>query len=214
MPGIIKDIPSKFHRLYKQPLDDSTVVSGGNAGLFSYINTGTAYLGQRVLVRYDHFDLNVTLMQGADTSKLVPVFEMPSGYELMYKSYNGGKYILVYYYNGGSLFTSKEEAYRVSDPFAMSLLYQASLFACSDSNITYLLEDGNLSYSFTQANFTKNNVPMNNGTSVGVISSTANSRFFFPTANNNIGIMPKIAGTKKIKLWVRADNYYDAVVGL
>ena len=217
-----KDLPFGFHRLYKEPLDADGVKSG-NAGLFEYISTGSAYLGQRVLVQYDHFDLNVVLAQGKnDPGKLIPILEeFPTGYELITKNVGSHKYILVYYYNEGSAFTDKDQAYRVSDSYAMAMLYQASIFANSDTNIKYRLEYFNYLNNessiteFTQANFVTNTVRNTvNSNSPNIILSTASEEYFFPTPVDNIGIMPMGRKREITRLWVQSDEYINAMLGV
>lgn len=213
MSVITVDLPAKYHRLYPEPLDDSIYIPNGNSGLFSYITSGSAYNGQRLLVHYPYFDQNITLMKG-NGSILIPTIEMPSGQEYVMKTYSNNKYLLVYYYNGGGLFSSLSQAYRTTDGLAMAMLYQASLFANSDTSIDYLLEYDNFTYTFTQANFVDNTVPVpETDSGVSRISSVANSNFFFTTKTSDFGIMPRRAFNKRTRLWVKA-NEYCSVVGV
>ena len=208
MPEIYRDIPVGFHRVNRTPLDDSEIING-NANLFSYIESGTAYHGQKIIIRYDNYDQPVMLKKGRGT-KLIPIMIMPSGYEFITKVYNGSTYALVYYYNGGSLFTNVNQNVRLSDSFAWSLLPQASLFANSDTSINYLLEVDNDKYTFTQANFATNTVSLS-GATINKIASTATSVGYYPTGNSAVVIMPRTASSKIVKLWVKCTDYLNAL---
>ena len=53
MPKIYKDIPIGFHRVNRMPLDDSEIING-NEALFNYIQSGSAYNGQRIIILYEN----------------------------------------------------------------------------------------------------------------------------------------------------------------
>ena len=216
MPNKYIDLPTGIHRVNRVPLDSSTVIENGFKGLYQYIATGTAYLGQRLLVRTNYgdnkFDIQVTLTQGNNNDGvMVPVFEFPTGYELISKVYTSNRYILIYYYNGGSVFTSRDQAFRINDAFAFSMLPHASLLANSDSEIGYMLEVNDDIYTFTQANFVTNDVALGSDSAINRISSTANGNFYCATPDTSIGIMPRTVSDKIIRLWVRANEYCKAI---
>ena len=137
-----RDTPIGFHRLYKAPLDNTERFSS-NAELLEYCNSGSAYLGQRVVINYGNYDQEVILKGNND--KPIPVILNTPPNDFIYKIEGGTPYILVYYYNGGSAFTKgKDSAIRFDDPFAYSQLRFAELFANS-MNIKFLLEVVSLS---------------------------------------------------------------------
>ena len=210
-----RDTPVGFHRLNKMPLDDREVFNSVTA-LIDYINSGAAYYGQRVMVKLNYYDQNVTLKKGKG-SKLVPILEGIPGYEPIVKTQGSNRYVLVYYYNGGKAFSSVKEQVRTVDAFAWSILPQASLIYGNDAGIEYLLEydpkDGTseLSFSFSQPNPATNTVALNDGNTVERISSVANSKAFFPTVNNKIGIMQKTKTDSITRLWVKANDYVEAL---
>ncbi len=215
MATVYRDTPTGIHRLNKMPFDDKEIFES-ITDLFTYINNGAAYQGQKCLVKLPYFEQDVILKQGRG-SKLVPVFNMPSGYSWITQKRDNDLYALIYYYNGGSVFTNKNEQVRITDSFAWGLLPHAGLIAGSDTNIPYLLEynDGTEhSTTFTQANFCTQSVAIPTGaTAINRISSTENSKCFFPTANENIMIMPKIESNIIVRLWVKC-NDYDAALGV
>ena len=132
MPKIYKDIPIGFHRVNQMPLDDSEIING-NEALFNYIQSGSAYNGQRIIILYENYQQPITLKVVG--SSIIPVLVMPSGWELITKKYGDKTYALVYYYNKGAVFSSSNEIIRLTDPFAWSMLPQASILANSDSSI-------------------------------------------------------------------------------
>ena len=211
MPKIYKDIPVGFHRVNKTPLDDTELING-NAALFQHINFGTGYHGQHIIVRYDNYDQSEKNKKGKG-DKLMPIMDMPSGYELITKKYNDDIYAMVYYYNGGSPFTDISQNIRLSDSFAWSLLPQASLLANSDTDIDYLIEADNNNYLFTQANFITNTVSLSSAIIIDRISSISDSNGYYPTSNSSVMIMPKSRSTKGVKLWVKCTDYFNAMGG-
>ena len=213
---VYRDTVTGFHRLNKMPLDDKEIFENVK-DLLTYISSGTAYHGQRCVVKFPYFDQEVTLSKGRG-DVLVPVFKMPAGYEWITTKNGSDIYALIYYYNGGSLFTDKNQQVRLTDSFAWGLLPHASLLACSDTNIKYLLEYHDDTgehgpYTFTQANFCTNTVAVGIGNNINRISSESNADFIFPTPNSAIGIMPKTASNTTIRLWVKC-NEYDAALGV
>ena len=209
MPEIYRDLPVGFHRVNRTPLDSTTLING-NAELFQHINFGTAYHGQHILVSYGNYDQPVILKKGK-TDKLIPIMSMPSGYEIITKTYNDSIYALVYYYNGGTLFTNANQTVRLNDSFAWSLLPQASLFANSDIDIDYILEANDGLYLFNQANFTSNTVNLLGSSTISGISSSPSFEGFYYTNDPSIVIMPKVETNTIVKLWVKCDDYFNAL---
>ena len=208
MSKIYKDIPIGFHRVNQMPLDDSEIING-NEALFNYIQSGSAYNGQRIIILYENYQQPITLKVVG--SSIIPVLVMPSGWELITKKYGDKTYALVYYYNKGAVFSSSNEIIRLTDPFAWSMLPQASILANSDSSIEYMLEiDHQAIYEITQPNFTSYNIPLPvDAIYINKISSEQSDNGLYTTYDPNITIMTKVPSDKLIELWVKCNDAYE-----
>lgn len=216
MAYIYRDTPVGIHRLNKMPYDD-TEIFNNIPDLFYYINNGAAYEGQKCIVKLPYYEQDIILKKGRG-SKLVPVFDIPTGMEWITKTYNDRLYAMIYYNNGGSPFSNINEQVRLTDSFAWSLLPHAGLIAGSDTSITYLLEtysesEGEKAYTFTQANFCTQPVSVPSGSAVNGIGSTENAHAYFPTPNSGVMIMPKARTSLIVRLWVNCADF-DAALGV
>ena len=101
MANVYKDLPIGFHRVNNTPLDDSGIRLSIE-DLYDYINNGTAYYGQRLVVEYDDkYSQDIVIRKNSD-GKLVPlILNWPNSLEITTKTFNGDRYVLIYYYNGG-----------------------------------------------------------------------------------------------------------------
>ena len=208
---VYKDIPVGFHRVNKIPLDDSLIINNGTKGLFDYIDNRTAYLGQRLLVRYkdkqDRLLYEVNVILKSSNNNLIPMIEWPIGFEPIIKTYDGNKYIMIYYYNNGSIYTDKIYI-KLDDPKSWSMILLAGIFAGDNMSIDYLLETKDNNYLFTQNDISLYSKEYNDNI-LDAIYDIDNSKYYKITSNMNIGIMPKVNETPLTKLWVKANDYCD-----
>ena len=207
--AIYKDTPVGFHRVNKAPLDDSDVFYNIR-DVLDYIDSGAAYDGQRICLRLPHYNQNVTLKTGK-SNKLFAIPDLPSGHEWITKQIASNLYVLIYYYNSGSEFTNQNQQIRFSDSFAWSALPYASLISGDDANITYLLEldgDETASYTFTQPDFTSNEIVLSQNNK---ISHIGDEDYFYHTDFSGIGIMPRSYSTQIVRLWVKGNDFYKAL---
>ena len=206
-----KDTPVGFHRLNKMPLDDKEIFLS-TSDLFEYIKSGTAYHGQRILLKYDNYDQEIILKKSKG-DKLIPIMILPNGYEAIIKDFSNYKYMLISYFNNGTLYNNKEkDSIRFIDSFAWCMLPQANLIANSDDTITYMLEvDDDQRVIFTSKNFALESVPLNISDSINGVSSLSSTRGFFITNDPFICLLPIVENNHIIKLWVRCDDYYNAM---
>lgn len=210
---IYKDIPVGFHRVNRIPLDDSIVIPNGSVGLFDYINNKTPYLGQRLLVQYRDsqdnliYETNVVLKKNYD-DKLIPMMmEYPIGFEPIIKTYDGNKYMMIYYYNNGSIYEDKIYI-KLDDPKSWSMILLAGIFAGSSKSINYLLETKYNTYSFIEDDISLYTKEYNDS-AIDAIYDISNSRYYKITSNVNIGILPRVNDTQLTRLWVKANDYCD-----
>ena len=209
---VFKDLPVGFHRVNRIPLDDSLIVDG-NDELFRYIDHGTAYHGQRLLVQYKNkqqkidYETNVILKYDSNGDLTPVVIDWPFGSEPIIKTYDGEKYILVYYYNKGTTYDSPS-CIKLNDPRSWSILYLSSLLHGDTINITYLLETKNESYRFIQNDICYYTQDFDED-EINGIYDISNNNYYKITSNINIGIMPKVNNTQLIRLWVEATDYCD-----
>jgi len=193
MDMIYRDTPVGFHRLNPGGLDDREVFAS-NEALFYYINNETAYHGQRVLVKYDCYDQNITLKKGT-SGKLIPIMEMPTGYEFISKVVNGKIYGLVFYFNDTDIPALDSNDYKIcfDKCFFFSMMHQAGLLANSDTAINFMLEVNNDDAAYlTQGN------PV-------TTKSSESSRSIMDRVKENCR-----AGNI-VRLWVECTDYYKAM---
>lgn len=214
MPYVYNDTPIGFHRLNKAPLDD-TEIFNNVTDLYTYINSGAVYQGQRCLVKLPYYDQEVIIRKSKSSNKLMPIMILPTGYEYITKKYGNDTYIMIYYYNGGSAFTSLSQQVRFTDSLGWAMLPQADIIAGGTLTNTYLLEYNtgttDTVSTFSQYNFATHTVSLISGNNITNISSTANSSGFFTTAKSNVVIMPKAHNDVIVRLWVKGNDYYNAM---
>ena len=193
MDMIYRDTPVGFHRLNPGPLDDQEVFSS-NADLLDYCKNRTGYHGQRVLLKYGYYDQQCVLKKGKG-DVLVPVMELPPGIELIFKTFNNKKYVLVFYYNDdtSAVPSNTSDLYVCfTKPYYFAMLPQCSLFANSDTSINYRIEVNDEVITATQGN------PLNT-------SSTPSARAIYDRVRENL------RDNTIVRLWVQCDDYYNAV---
>ena len=203
-----KDLPIGFHRVTSTPLDRSSVLYGNIIDILQYASGGTVYNGQKINVEYpNHYHEDITFIRVDDV--MVPKFELPNGYEFITLKYDNDDYIMVYYYNKGMPFTSKDQIIRFTDPSAWCMLPQISLLTGTLDNIDYLLEVNKNVYLFNQDNFVLN--PLHefiHSDYVNGVYDIENDRSFYVTNNMTAYIMPKIYDpTQCVKLYVKANTF-------
>ena len=216
MENVYKDLPIGFHRVNNTPLDDSGIRLSIE-DLYDYINNGTAYYGQRLVVEYDDkYSQDIVIRKNSD-GKLVPlILNWPNSLEITTKTFNGDRYVLIYYYNGGRLYDNETDYLRIDDCLAWSILPMAGIIAGRDTNIDYLLETyfrGDVQYNI----FSQNNICFYDGDiefvedSINGILDYSNSNYWMPTSNLLIGLMPRVINTRPTKLWVKDNGYCDMI---
>ena len=228
MAYVYRDTPVGFHRLNKMPLDDREVFDN-ITDFLEYVESGTPYVGQRCVVRFANYEQPVIFKQGRQPRQTsnhvdnpIPVLELPTGYEHICKFYNNDHYVMVYYYNEGSVFNVLMDQVRFTDSFAWAMLPQASIIAGTDTDIDYLLEyyddlaeDGPVEkfFTFRQPNFCHHELELPSNVAVNRISSISSNDAFFTTADPDISIMPKVRRLRGTitRLWVKANDYYTAL---
>jgi len=212
MQNTFTDLAVGFHRVNNTPLDDTTMCEDIRT-LHNYIEYKTAYEGQRILIPSKNINIQVTLVKSSD-DKLVPVImNWPNNIEIVTKSYDGSKYIMVYYYNNGTPYASALDTYRVNNSYAWSILPFIGILAGSDDLVSYVLEVNGKLYPFNEKSinlfqteeddieFTEDYI---NG-----IYNYGNGVFHYCTSNLLAGIMPKDYNSNITKLWVKADTYCE-----
>ena len=202
------DMPIGFHRLTRTPLDQSCVIDGDvNNKLFDYLQNGAAYDGQLITLNYPTFRQPIIVTK--TNNRYLPYVILQSGVELIVKTINANTHILVYYYNGGKWFDNKNDAYRMYDAQAWGMLPLASLFACTNDDINWILEYNGSQYSFVQTNFWDHPFEYHGEPRISVsnIYTNESDKGYYTTYNPDIVILPKLQTSDVVKLWVRAVDY-------
>mgnify|MGYP003571265865 CR=1 FL=1 len=208
-----KDLPIGFHRVTSTPLDRSSVLYGSVIDILQYANGGTVYNGQKIVVEYpNHYHETITFVKVDD--EIVPKFDLPNGYEFITLKYDGDEYVMVYYYNKGLPFSSKDQVIRFTDPSAWCMLPQISLLTGTIDNIDYLLEVNKNIYLFNQDNFVLN--PLHefiHSDFVNGIYDIENDKSFYVSNNMTAYIMPKeYDSTQCVKLYVKANKFVKTLM--
>lgn len=210
--NVYKDLPIGFHRLSSTPLDKSSVQYGTVIDVLNYANSGTVYNGQNIIMQYPNgYQENITFNKVND--KLVPTFKLPNGFEFITLNYSGDVYIMVYFYNKGTPYSSKNDNIRFTDPLAWAMLPQASLIAGSMTNLSYLLKVDNKVFLFDQDNFIfyPKTEFVTDTKMVNSIYDIENDFSFYATNNLTAHIMPKVKIDECVRLYVKGNEFAQTI---
>lgn len=192
MDMVYRDTTVGFHRLNPGPIDDQMEFES-NADLLDYCKNRTAYHGQRVILKYGFYD-QPCIIKKATGNVLVPVVELPSGIELLFKKIDEKPYVMVFYYND-TIDIPGDDNNRLlcfNKPYYFAMLPQCSLFANNNTSIKYRMEINDEVLNLTQGN------PLD-------VVSTAQSKSVFDRAKENM--IPNYI----VRIWVECSDYYKAM---
>lgn len=136
-------IPTQYHRVYKEALDDCEVFTSV-ADMMEYCRNGPSYNGHRLSVHKTGGDLysvkhNYVVRDGR------PLL-IPEGWEPVWKEFTSGMGMLVYYYNSTSLYDAKMGYSTMhfdttKDPLFFSILESLGVFRnYSDEKLYFAAE--------------------------------------------------------------------------
>ena len=214
--------PVGYARVNREPLDKYEVFSS-MYNIVHYLKNGPCYDGQHIKLVHDKSRVQKFIVRQTSSNKYILDFDF-NGIEPNIITYEGSKWLLVYYKNGNATFNADSAKYNVDNPFAFSILGDLDLFWNSSNKLVFLLRKishaSGVTRSVSDHRFEQPFNPLTmknaNGATVSASGTKISGSFTYisgscpintNTSDSAYRICPTSSDANIIKLYVNVDTY-------